>query len=97
MDENGRSIKLADSILSARYRNGFEKSEYLTKDEIDCLKIRTIKISNCFKKGHCMCVAITSSAKNFIFSNSNTKDGYHSEKPLWKITKSIMVICMFPK
>ncbi len=80
VDENGRSIKLADGILSARYRNGFEKSEYLKKDEIVCLKIRTTKISNCFKKGHRIRVTITSSAKNFVFPNSNTKDGYHSEK-----------------
>lgn len=79
VDENGRSIKLADGILSARYRNGFEKSEFLQKDEIVCVKIRTTKISNCFKKGHRIRFTITSSAKNFVFPNSNTKDGYHSE------------------
>lgn len=79
VDENGRSIKLADGLLSARYRNGFEKSEYLSKDEIVCLKIRMTKLSNCFKKGHRMRVTVTSSAKNFIFPNSNTKDNYNSE------------------
>lgn len=79
VDENGRSIKLADGLLSARYRNGFEKSEYLKKDEIVRLKIRTTKLSNCFKAGHRMRVTVTSSAKNFIFPNSNTKDGYNSE------------------
>ncbi len=78
VDEKGRSIKLADGILSARYRNGFEKLEFLTKDEVACLKIRTTKISNCFKKGHRIRVTVTSGAKNLVFPNSNTKDGYNS-------------------
>ncbi len=78
VDEKGRSIKLADGILSARYRNGFEKMEFLTKDEVVCLKIRTTKISNCFKKGHRIRVTVTSGAKNLVFPNSNTKDGYNS-------------------
>mgnify|MGYP000730153038 CR=1 FL=1 len=43
VDENGRSIKLADGLLSARYRNGFARSEFLQEGEIVCLKIRTTK------------------------------------------------------
>lgn len=78
VDEAGRSIKLADGILSARYRNGFEKSEFLKKDEIVCLRIRTTKISNCFKKGHRIRVTITSGARNLVFPNSNTEEGYNS-------------------
>lgn len=78
VDENGRSIKLADGILSARYRNGFEKSEFLKKDEVVCLRIRTTKISNCFKKGHRIRLTVTSGAKNLVFPNSNTVDGYNS-------------------
>ena len=34
VDEQGRSIKLADGVLSAKYRNGFEKAEYLEPDGI---------------------------------------------------------------
>lgn len=78
VDENGRSIKLADGILSARYRNGFDHAEFLTPGEVVHLKIRTTKISNCFKKGHKIRITITSSAKNFVFPNSNTKGGYNS-------------------
>ena len=78
VDENGRSIKLADGILSARYRNGFDHAEFLTPGEVVNLKIRTTKISNCFKKGHKIRITITSSAKNFVFPNSNTKGGYNS-------------------
>lgn len=78
VDENGRSIKLADGLLSARYREGFEKSVFMEKDRVYKLAIRTTKISNCFKKGHCLRVTITSGAKNFVFPNSNTREGYNS-------------------
>ena len=87
VDENGRSIKLADGLLSARYRNGFARSEFLQEGEIVCLKIRTTKLSNCFRKGHRIRVTVTSSAKNFIFPNSK-----HPGKvllppgPWWPIT-----------
>lgn len=80
VDENGKSIKLADGVLGAKYRNGFEKPEYLEPDEVYELKIRTTKISNTFKEGHRMRVTVTSSAKNFIFPNSNTKDAFDSKK-----------------
>ena len=78
VDENGRSIKLADGVLSARYRNGFEKAEFLKEGEIACLRIRTTKLSNCFRRGHRIRVTVTSGAENFIFPNSNTRAGYNS-------------------
>lgn len=43
------------------------------------VKIRTTKISNTFLPGHRMRFTVTSSAKNFIFPNSNTRDGFNSE------------------
>ena len=79
VDENGKSIKLADGILSAKYRNGFEQPEFMEEGNVYKLNILTTKISNTFKKGHRIRVTITSSAKNFIFPNSNTKDGFNSE------------------
>lgn len=78
VDEKGRSIKLADGVLSVRYRNRFEKAEFLEEGEIACLKIRTTKQSNCFRKGHRIRVTVTSGAENFIFPNSNTREGYNS-------------------
>ena len=80
VDENGRSMKLADGIRGAKYRNGFEKPEYLEPGEVYEIPIRTTKISNCFLPGHRMRVTVTSSAKNFIFPNSNTKKGFNSEE-----------------
>lgn len=79
VDENGKSIKLADGILGAKYRNSFERPEFMEEGKVYKLNILTTKISNTFKKGHRIRVTITSSAKNFMFPNSNTKDGFNSE------------------
>lgn len=52
----------------------------MQEGEIVCLKIRTTKLSNCFRKGHRIRVTVTSSAKNFIFPNSNTREGFASAR-----------------
>ena len=80
VDETGRSIKLADGVLCAKYRNGFEQAEYLKPDQIYHITIRTTKISNTFLPGHSLRLTVTSSGKNFIFPNSNTEDGFDSTR-----------------
>lgn len=79
VDEKGNSIKLADSVLSAKYRNGFECPEYMEAGQVYEISLCTTKISNTFQKGHRMRLTVTSSAKNFIFPNSNTELGFDSE------------------
>lgn len=78
VDENGKSVKLADGVISAKYREGFETPQYMEPGIIYEIPIRTTKISNTFLPGHRMRFTVTSSAKNFIFPNSNTKDGFNS-------------------
>ena len=78
MDREGRSMKLADGVLSVRYRNQFEHPDFMEPGQIYPVKIRTTKLSHTFCKGHCLRVTITSSAKNFIFPNRNTRDGFNS-------------------
>lgn len=78
VDENGRSMKLADGMLCVRYRNGFEKPEFMEAGTVYPVKIRTTKLSHTFKAGHKLRVTITSSAKNFTFPNSNTRAGFNS-------------------
>lgn len=80
VDETGRSIKLADGVLCAKYRNGFEQAEYLKPDQIYPVTIRTTKISNTFLPGHSLRLTVTSSGKNFIFPNSNTENGFDSTR-----------------
>jgi len=77
VDENGRSIKYADGMLGAKYRDGFETPGYLEKGKVYKLTIRTTKISKLFKPGKRIRLTVTSSAKNFAFPNSNTKEGFN--------------------
>ncbi len=79
VDEHGRSVKLADGLKGAKYRNGYEKPEYLEPGEVYEINIRTTKISHSFLPGHRIRVTVTSGAKNFIFPNSNTEKGFNSE------------------
>lgn len=79
VDEKGRSFKLADGVISAKYRNGFETPDYMKPGEIYEVNIRTTKLSNTFLPGHRLRLTVTSSAKNFIFPNSNTEKGFNSE------------------
>lgn len=78
VDAAGCSVKLADGVLDVKYRNSFETPEYLEPGNIYKAVIRTTKISNTFKAGESMRITITSSAKNLIFPNSNTKNGFNS-------------------
>lgn len=78
VDQNGRSMKLADGVISAKYRNQFDRPEFLEAGKVYPVRIRTTKLSHTFLKGHRLRVTITSSAKNFIFPNRNTRDGFNS-------------------
>ncbi len=79
VDESGRSIKLADGNLTVKYRNSYDRAEFMHAGEVYRVSIRTTKFSNTFKKGHKIRLTVTSSAKNFIFPNSNTENGYDSD------------------
>lgn len=78
VDETGRSMKLADGVISVRYRNQFTVPEFMKPGKIYPVEIRTTKFSHTFRKGHRMRVTITSGAKNFIFPNRNTRGGFNS-------------------
>ena len=78
VDEDGRSMKLADGVISVRYRNQFQFPEFMEPGTIYPVRIQTTKLSHTFLKGHRLRVTITSSASNFIFPNRNTKDGFNS-------------------
>ncbi|MDL2218576.1 CocE/NonD family hydrolase [Christensenellaceae bacterium OttesenSCG-928-M15] len=82
VDEEGRSIKLADGMLCAKYRDGFETPKYMESGQVYCVQVRTTKISKRFEAGKRIRLTITSSAKNFTFPNSNTKEGYNSSETI---------------
>ena len=72
-------VDLTYGMIGVKYRNGFEHPEYLESDKIYKITIRTTKLSNIFLPGHRMRVTITSGTKNFMFPNSNTREGFNSE------------------
>ena len=78
VDEDGNAIKLVDGVLSARYRDGFNKSKFMEAGGIYQFKITTTKISAAIKTGHRLRLSITSSGKGYIFPNSNTEAGFNS-------------------
>jgi len=80
VDEKGRSLKYADGMLGAKYRDCFEAPTFLEKGKVYKLHIRTTKISKMFAANNRIRFTVTSSAKNFAFPNSNTAEGYNSEK-----------------
>lgn len=72
VDEHGNSIRLSDGIIRSRYRNSYEQPELLVPHQIEKYEIKMSKISNLFKIGHRIRIAITSGAKNASFPNHNT-------------------------
>lgn len=80
VDAGGKSMKLADGVISVKYRHGFDHAQYMTPGVVYPITIRTTKISHTVRPGHKLRLTITSSAKNFIFPNSNTEKGFDSEE-----------------
>lgn len=79
-DEAGRTIKYADAMLGAKYRNGFDHPDLMEAGKIYQLRMKTTKLSKLFAAGNRIRLTVTSSAQNFAFPNSNTADGYNSQR-----------------
>ena len=71
-----RSRKLADGVLSARYRDGFGAPKLMEPGRVYKLSIRTSKLSAAFQPGHRLRLTVTSGARNFLFPNRNTGAGF---------------------
>lgn len=69
----GLAINLTDSILRARYRNGFEQPELLTPGQVYKFSFQLYPTSNLFKAGHRIRVDISSS--NFPRFDVNPNSG----------------------
>ena len=69
---DGRSLKLSDGLLRARYRHSYEKPELLTPGKAEIYEIRMTRIAHTFLEGHRIRIQITSGADNLCFANSNT-------------------------
>ena len=68
----GFEMNLTDGILRARYRNGPERQELMTKGEIYRLKVEPFPTANLFKKGHRIRLDVSSSNFPRFDVNPNT-------------------------
>jgi putative CocE/NonD family hydrolase len=68
----GYELNLADSILRARYRNGFDREEFLEPDEVYEFRIVLYPTANRFAPGHRLRVDISSSNYPRFDANPNT-------------------------
>jgi putative CocE/NonD family hydrolase len=78
----GFHLPLADSILRARYREGFDKEKLMEPGTVYELQIELPPVSNLFKKGHRIRVDISSS--NFPRFDVNPNTG----EPIGRHTRS---------
>lgn len=74
----GEHLQLADGFLTASYRNSFSLQEWLEKGTITHITIETSMIGKTIPKGHSLGLLITSSADEYIFPHSNTKEGFNT-------------------
>jgi predicted acyl esterase len=77
---HGYDMNLTDSIIRARYRNGWKKEELMTPGRIYELKFELYPTSNVFKAGHRIRVEISSSNFPRFDVNPNTGErlGQHT-------------------
>ena len=69
---NGQAIVMAEGILRARFRNGYESEELLEPGRVEQYRIQLYPTSNVFLKGHRMRVDISSSNFPRFSRNLNT-------------------------
>jgi len=73
---DGYALNLADGIIRARYRNGFERAELLEPDKVYPITFSLHPTSNLFKAGHRIRVDLSSSNYPTYDPNPNTGDAY---------------------
>lgn len=89
VDEAGRSIRLCDGLLRAKFRGGFDRIDLLTAGKIEKYVIRMTKIAWTVKKGHRIRLQITSGAENYIFPNPNTGNNFFEDTEANTCTNSV--------
>ena len=82
----GFHMSLCDSILRARFRNGFESEAFLTSNEVYKITIELPPVSNLFKTGHQIRLDIASS--NFPRFDINPNTG----EPMGRHTGSVKAL-----
>ena len=77
---DGFAMNLTDSIIRARYRNGYTKPELLVPNEVAEFTFELYPTSNLFTAGHCIRLDISSSNFPRFDVNPNTGGPLGSER-----------------
>ena len=83
---DGASRLLAEGILRARFREGFEKEVFLKPDEIAVIPVNLVATSNVFMPGHRIRIDITSSSYPRFDCNANSGKKIGSDQVEDRIT-----------
>jgi putative CocE/NonD family hydrolase len=81
---DGTAYNIDDTILRARYREGYDKEVFMTKDAVYEIKPTPMSTSYQFKKGHRIRVEVSSSKFPQYMRNLNTGGNNYDE------TKSVV-------
>lgn len=79
VEPDGRSRKVCDGILRARYRNSFAQEELMEPGQIYCFEIDLVATANSFLAGHRIRVDVTSSDFPWLDRNLNTGGPFGEE------------------
>ncbi|MDP3385681.1 MAG: CocE/NonD family hydrolase [Eubacteriales bacterium] len=71
---DGKSVRLTDETMVARYRNGYDKSEYLTPGEVYEYVIKLPFVSRKFTKGERLRLEICSGRFGLFLPNTQTDE-----------------------
>ncbi len=83
---DGASRLLAEGILRARFRGGYEKEVFLIPDEIASFPVNLVATSNVFMPGHRIRIDITSSSYPRFDCNANSGKRIGTDKNEDRIT-----------
>ncbi|MAZ45321.1 MAG: X-Pro dipeptidyl-peptidase [Gammaproteobacteria bacterium] len=73
VEPNGYCAVIADGIIRARYRNSFEKPEFLVPDQPTYLEVDLWDVAYTFKKGHRIRLEVSSSSFPRFSRNANSR------------------------
>ncbi|MEZ5365503.1 MAG: CocE/NonD family hydrolase [Bryobacterales bacterium] len=78
---DGRSILLSDMVRRMRFRNGFEKQEFLEPGEVYPVEIDITWLSHIFNKGHRIRVTVCSAGAPYWEVNPQTGEAITADLP----------------
>ena len=96
VDENGKAWNLDETILRARYREGFDKEVFMEKGKVYKLELTPMSTSNYFAKGHRIRIEISSSNFPRFDRNLNTGGNNYDESVGVKAFNQVFHTSQYP-